>query len=126
MIYAEPAQIRQMMMWIKFSQPGQTIKSEFDPIDSCAYAIIPVMETGDYRITFPDPGEQARSSAREDEVILSVPAGKLEAFGNSMRRTQKMEEESVWRHFLLQPDFPRPDFYVKQYKKWGLDTKDNE
>lgn len=126
MIYAEPAQIRQMMMWIKFSQPGQPLKSEFDPIDSCAYSIIPVMENNDYRITFPDPGEQARAAAREDEVILSVPVAKLETFGNSMRRTQKMEEESVWRHTLMQPDFPRPDFYIEQYRKWGLETEEKK
>ena len=56
MVYAEPAQVRQMLMWVKFSEPGIHVTSEFDPIDSCSYSIVPVMETGEYRITFPDPG----------------------------------------------------------------------
>lgn len=124
LIYAEPAQIRQMMMWAKFSQPGQTLRSEFDPIGSCSYSIIPVMETGEYRITFPDPGEQARAAAREDEVIFSVPAAKLAAFGEAMESTQKREKESIWQHKLLVPDFPRPEFYTEQFRKWGLETED--
>ena len=125
LIYAEPAQIRRMLMWIKYAEPHRPVRSEFDPLGSCAFAITPVMESGEYRITFPDPGEQARASAREDEVILTVPGGKLAAFAEAMEHVQKHEEESIWRHNLVQPDFPRPEFYTGYFEKWGLETEEN-
>ncbi|MCJ7605157.1 MAG: DUF169 domain-containing protein, partial [Dehalococcoidales bacterium] len=123
LIYADPAQLRQMLMWIKFSEKA-TVISEFDPIDSCSYAVVPVMKKNEYRITIPDPGEYARTAAREDEMIFSVPAVKLQGFTEAMQRMQDMERGSVWRHIEMRPDFPRPEFYTDLFKKWGLDTEE--
>lgn len=123
LIYADPAQVRQILMWVKFSEKT-TVFSEFDPIDSCSYSVVPVMEKGEYRITIPDPGEYARTASREDELIFSVPAAKLQGFIESMERTQGMERDSIWRHIEMRPDFPRPDFYTNLFRKWGLDTEE--
>ena len=125
LVYAEPAQVRQMLVWIKMSQ-RTLVTTVFDPIDSCAYSIIPSMQTGEYRITFPDPGEQARAAAREDEVIFSIPAPKLPGFMEAFSRMKDMEKDSPWPHIVVTPDFPRPDFYAKQFKKWGLETGPKE
>jgi len=124
LIYANNAQLRDMISVVKFGEK-RLVKSEFDPIDSCVYSVVPVIEGGDYRITLPDPGEYSRAFAGDDEIIFSVPKNKIGALAEGLKRTAEMKKSADdWSHLLLRPDFPRPDFYKELFKKWGLDTED--
>src|SRR4030042_4907592 len=71
LIYSNTAQLREMIGVVKFQQKT-LVKSEFDPIDSCVYSVLPVLMGGQYRITLPDPGEYSRAFAGDDEIIFSV------------------------------------------------------
>jgi uncharacterized protein (DUF169 family) len=123
MIYSNTAQLRDMMMVVKF-QDKANIKSEFDPIDSCAYAIVPVIVNGQYRITLPDPGEASRAFAGDDEIIFSVPKDKLAGLAEGVKRmAENKKNPDDWSHLIMRPDFPRPDFYKDMFKKLGLDTE---
>jgi uncharacterized protein (DUF169 family) len=123
MIYSNTAQLRDMLMVAKF-QDKANIKSEFDPIDSCAYAIVPVITDGEYRITLPDPGEASRAFAGDDEIIFSVPKDKLDKLTEGVKRQAEMKKNpDDWSHYIMRPDFPRPDFYKDMFKKLGLDTE---
>jgi len=123
MVYSNAGQLREMIGIAKNIEKT-TIKSEFDPIDSCAYAIVPVIEKREYRVTLPDPGERSRAFAEDDEIIFSVPAEKLAGLVEGVKRsveTKKNPED--WSHLLLRPDFPRPPFYTELFRKWGLDVE---
>ena len=123
MIYSNTAQLRDMLMVAKFQEKAN-IQSEFDPIDSCAYAIVPVIKNNQYRITLPDPGEKSRALADDDEIILSVPKDRLEKLAEGVKRMADMKRNPEdWSHMLMRPDFPRPDFYKEIFKKLGLDTE---
>jgi uncharacterized protein (DUF169 family) len=122
-IYSNAAQLRDMLMVAKFQEKAN-IQSEFDPIDSCAYAIIPVIQNNQYRITLPDPGEKSRALADDDEIIFSVPKDRLEKLAEGIKRMAETKRNpDDWSHMLMRPDFPRPDFYDKIFKKLGLDTE---
>jgi uncharacterized protein (DUF169 family) len=124
LIYSNTAQLRDMIGVPKY-QEKTLVKSEFDPIDSCVYSVVPVITGGQYRITLPDPGEYARAMAGEDEIIFSVPQDKLEALVEGVKRSAEMKKNADdWSHLLLRPDFPRPDFYKELFKKWRLDVED--
>jgi uncharacterized protein (DUF169 family) len=124
LIYSNTAQLRDMIGVPKF-QDKTLVKSEFDPIDSCVYSVVPVILTGQYRITLPDPGEYSRAMAGEDEIIFSVPKGKLEGLVEGVKRNaERKRKAGDWSHLLLRPDFPRPDFYKDLFKKWGLDVEE--
>jgi uncharacterized protein (DUF169 family) len=124
LIYSNTAQLRDLISVVKF-QEKTLVKSEFDPIDSCIYSVVPVITGGQYRITLPDPGEYSRAMAGEDEIIFSVPKDKLEALVQGVKRSAEMKQKpDDWSHILLRPDFPRPDFYKELFKKWGLDVED--
>jgi uncharacterized protein (DUF169 family) len=123
MIYSNTGQLREMISVAKNLEKS-TIKSEFDPIDSCAYAIVPVVTQRQYRITLPDPGERARAFAEDDEIIFSVPAEKLAGLAEGVKRSIAMQKNpDDWSHLLLRPDFPRPSFYTDLFRKWGLDVE---
>ncbi len=123
LVYSNNAQLRNLLMIAKFQEKAN-IKSEFDPIDSCAYSIVPVITSGQYRITIPDPGEYSRAFAAEDEIIFSVPKDKLEGLMEGIKRMAEMRQnQDEWSHIIMRPDFPRPDFYKELFKKWGLDVE---
>ena len=124
LIYSNTAQLREMIGVVKFQQK-MLVKSEFDPIDSCVYSVLPVITGGQYRITLPDPGEYSRAFAGDDEIIFSVPKDKLESLVQGVKRSAEMKQNADdWSHLLLRPDFPRPDFYKELFKKWGLEVED--
>ena len=123
LIYSNTAQLRDMLSAVVF-QEKTLVKSEFNPIDSCVYAVVPVITGGQYRITLPDPGEYSRAFAGDDEIIFSVPKEKLAALVEGVKRAADMKKKPEdWSHLLLRPDFPRPDFYKELFKKWGLDVE---
>lgn len=124
LIYSNTAQLREMIGVPKF-QDKTLVKSEFDPIDSCVYSVVPVITGGQYRITLPDPGEASRAMAGDDEIIFSVPKDKLSGLVEGVRRSAEMKQRADdWAHIQLRPDFPRPDFYKELFKKWGLDVEE--
>ena len=123
LVYAEPAQVRELLMSVKF-EDGQLVESVFDPIDSCAWSVVPVIESGDYRITIPDPGEYARAAVREDEMIFSIPANKLPVVVTGLKRFAENRTGKDFGSIEMMPDFPRPEFYRRLFQKWGLDSED--
>jgi uncharacterized protein (DUF169 family) len=123
LIYCSNAQLREMIGIPKFADKTN-VKSEFDPIDSCVYSVVPTITSGQYRITLPDPGEYSRAFAGDDEIIFSVPRNKLEQLTEGLKRMAEMKNnQNEWSQLLLRPDFPRPDFYKELFEKWGLDKE---
>jgi len=121
LVYSNTAQMRTMLMAIKYKE-GRLVASEFDPIDSCVFSTVPVMLNRRYRLTLPDPGEFQRGMAGEDEIILSVPSEKLGDLVSALRRMEETGEGYTRFARDMRPDFPRPGFYKKLFKKWGLDA----
>jgi len=120
LIYANPAQTRMMIGAIK-SATGRLVETQLDVIDSCAYATVMPLLNGEYRVTFPDPGEYERALADEDEVILSVPGSRLEEFVTGLRNNdgRGFGYRLLNKEMLL--DFPRPPFYNELFELWGFD-----
>jgi uncharacterized protein (DUF169 family) len=122
LIYSNTAQLRSMLLAVKFKE-GYLVKSEFDPIDSCVYSVVPVILNGEYRITLPDPGEYERAMADEGEIILSVPKAKLGELVEELKSFDKMKMGYRYFNMQMTPDFPQPQFYKELFKMWGLDTE---
>jgi uncharacterized protein (DUF169 family) len=122
LVYCNTAQLRNLVSAVKTCEKS-LVYSEFDPIDSCVYSIVPVIEKNEYRITIPDPGEYERAMAGEDEMIFSMPKDKLPGLMGAIKQADEMR--SGYRHqtYSLMPDFGRPPFYTELFKKWGLDTE---
>ncbi len=123
LIYSNNAQLNNMLHALSFKGEGM-ISSPLYAIASCAFAVVPAL-SGQYCVTLPDPGELGRALAGEDEIIFSVPRGKLEGLTAQLKMFE--ERKFGYRHhaFLeMRPDFPRPDFYKKLFRECGLDADD--
>jgi uncharacterized protein (DUF169 family) len=121
LVYSNTAQLRSILMVVKQLEKAP-VSSIFDPIDSCVYAVVPVISTGQYRITLPDPGEFQRALAGEDEIIFSVPKNKISSLANGLADFDKMNHGYRQANLEMRPDFPQPEFYQQFFKDCGLDT----
>ena len=122
LIYSNTAQLRVMLMAIMY-KGGDRVTSEFNPLDSCIYSVVPVIQKGEYRITLPDPGDFQRALAAEDEIILSVPTDRVEELVMGLRHLEEIEHGYLQFSLEMRPNFPRPDFYNMLFEKWGLDAE---
>lgn len=120
LIYCNNAQLRSLLWAIK-NTTGKIVSTQLDAIDSCVYACVPPLQTGEYRVTLPDPGEYERAATGENEIILSVPGHRLDELVAGLHPfcEMGMGYSQFSREMLL--DFPRPEFYNSLYKIWGLD-----
>lgn len=123
MIYSNTGQLRQMLHVLSFIGEG-VINSPIYPVASCALSVVPAL-AGQSCVTLPDPGEVGRALAGEDEIIFSLPENKVT---NLVTQLKAFDERNMgYRHhsFLeMRPDFPRPEFYKKLFRKIGLDADD--
>jgi uncharacterized protein (DUF169 family) len=122
LIYANAAQLRSMLLAIKYKE-GILVSSQFDSINSCVYAVVDTMLTGQYRVNLPCAGEQQRAMPGEDELIFSVPRDKMEGLILELRQAEKMKAGYAYSSFEMRPDFPRPEFYKELFRIWELDVE---
>ncbi|NLO28896.1 MAG: DUF169 domain-containing protein [Actinobacteria bacterium] len=119
-IYSNNAQLRNILMAIKYKE-GVHVTSEFDPIDSCIYSLVPLMEgKQDYVITIPDPGEQERALTDENKIIFSLTRDKLKVLVEGLRHYDEIKLGYVHLTKLMQADFEQPQFYTLLFKRWGI------
>lgn len=114
------AELRTILMGIK-TQSGTTMKTEFDAIDSCVWGIVPALLSGEYRVSFPDPGDFQRAGTCEDDVILTVPKAKFGEFDRALDALNMMGLCHSSFNIGMEYDFARPPFYNRMFKEWGLD-----
>jgi uncharacterized protein (DUF169 family) len=117
LIYCNTAQLRSMTLSL---MADREINSYFFPI-SCAYSIVNPIQTGQYWIVIPDPGEYERALCGEDEMMFSIPRNKLEGFMENFRKTQESPIGYTRFNLAMRPDFPLPDVYKEMFKKLGMD-----
>jgi uncharacterized protein (DUF169 family) len=123
-IYSNTAQLRNMLMPLSYRNADEVDCELFPP--ACAYQVIPVMENGKYVVTLPDPGDYMRALAGEDEIILSVPAAKMEELLAGIRRMRENEWSFERTGMYMLHDFPQPPFYRMLFQRWGLSPEDSD
>jgi len=119
-IYSNNAQLRNILMAIKYKE-GVHVTSEFDPIDSCIYSLVPLVEgKQNYMITIPDPGEQERALTDENKIIFSLTKDKIKILVEGLRHYDEIKLGYVHLTKLMQADFEQPKFYTLLFKRWGI------
>jgi uncharacterized protein (DUF169 family) len=123
LIYSNAAQLRTILLAVKYKE-GTLVPSVFDPIDSCVFSIVPVLQSGEYRITIPDPGEYERALTGEDLIIFSVPGDKVETLMLGLGHFGEIKLGYTDLAMVMRPDFPQPEFYKMLFGMWGLDVQE--
>lgn len=119
-IYCNATQLRHMLFCLML-QNGTRVTSTLDPIWSCVHSVAPPLLTGECAVTVPDPGEFERGAVGDDEMMFSIPAGRMEELMYGVRHYESigMGYRSFGRE--LKGNFKQPPFYLEYFKRWGLD-----
>ncbi|MCL2401713.1 MAG: DUF169 domain-containing protein [Oscillospiraceae bacterium] len=120
LIYCNNAQLRSLV-WAAKLKMGRLVETQLDAIDSCIYACVPPILTGEYRVTLPDIGEYERAMADEDEIIFSVPGARIDELLDGLRSFYDRGAGYAHHQRDMVYDFPRPEFYNELFDMWGLD-----
>ena len=121
MIYCTPGQLRHLLLALRYLN-GTQVTSTLDPIGSCVHSVVPSLLRGDCAVTIPDPGDFERAGAREDEIILTVPAGRLKELMDGLYHFEEIGRGFRRFNPVVQPDFEQPPFYKEYFRRWGLDA----
>jgi len=125
LVYSNTAQLSSMLLAMKYKEVI-LVTSDFDPLRSCVFSIVPVILNSQFRITLPDTGEQYRTMSGEDEIIFSVPRDKIKELVMGLWHFEEQNHGYVHRYshldFGMQPDFPQPEHYIKIFKEWGIEA----
>jgi uncharacterized protein (DUF169 family) len=118
-IYSNTAQLRALLLSMNHEAMLQVDGRFFPP--SCAHAVVTPMLKGGYWVVLPDPGEYQRAHCDEGEMMFAVPAAKMAGLLTDLNKFQVQGFAYRNNNYLILPDFPRPDFYKKMFKEWGLE-----
>jgi uncharacterized protein (DUF169 family) len=121
-IYCNATQLRQMLFGMMLKN-GYRVTSTLDPVWSCVHSVVPSLLNGECEVTVPDFGEYQRGAITDDEMMLTIPTGKMEEMMSGVYNYDKMGlgYRSIGRE--IKGDFQQPPFYKEYFKKWGLDTQ---
>lgn len=121
MFYCNPAQLRHMLFSLMHKQ-GRRVTSTLDPLWSCVLSIVPSLLNGTCEVTIPDPGDYERAATADEEIILTVPAGRMQELMDGIYHYEKMGMGFRSFGHALKGDFQQPPYYLQYFKQWGLDT----
>jgi uncharacterized protein (DUF169 family) len=122
-IYCNASQLRHMLFSLMLPK-GYRVNSTLDPVWSCIHSVVPSLLTGECKVTVPDFGEYLRGAVSDNEMMLTIPTGKMEEMMSGIYKYDKtgMGYRNIGRE--LKGDFQQPSFYREYFKQWGLDTQD--
>ena len=113
-------QMRSLLSAVKFRN-GKMLDVKLDPIDSCIHTLVTSFLTKDYTIALPDPGEQERALTGKNEIIMAVPAEKLDDLMAGISLPWFRHNSDLELPDEMEFDFPRPPFYNKVVALWGME-----
>jgi uncharacterized protein (DUF169 family) len=119
-IYCDTDQLRTLLLMLKMEERSQIGTDLFPP--SCAYAVVPPILNGLYRVVLPDPGEHSRALTLAGEMILAVPTGKLGELVESLEKHQ--HDDARFASMAMRPDFRQPELYKKIFEGWGMEHEE--
>ena len=120
LVYLRPAQLRSMLMSVKY-KTGELLECKLYSVDSCVHSTIPVIKSGKYNVTVPDPGEYERGLTDEDEMIFSAPGNRLAELVEGLTLLAKRGFGYRQLFMEMNADFPRPLCYHNLFNMLGLD-----
>ncbi|MBN2318828.1 MAG: DUF169 domain-containing protein [Acidobacteria bacterium] len=120
-IYCNATQLRHML-FAMILKNGYRVTSTLDPLWSCVHSVVPSLLTGECEVTVPDPGEFERGAVGDDEMMLTVPAGRMEEMMSGVYHYEKMGMGYRSFSHMITGNFKQPPVYEEYFKRWGLDA----
>lgn len=118
-LYSNTAQMRGLIMFLHFTQKEDELQYHFFP-PVCSYLMVPVINNQKYMVALPDPGEHMRALSGEDEIIVSIPASKMDDIIKGQKKSEEFMQGYRDVNYMMNYNFPLPPLYQDLFKRWGM------
>jgi len=118
-IYCNPAQLTQLL-FVKNWMDGVDVETRLSGHAACVYAVVPTIQTGGWQVTSPCRGDRTRALARDDEMIVTIPAADLLEVAEGLLEAQK-ERHGLPLPLTMKPDYDLPPAYATIGRMMGMD-----
>jgi uncharacterized protein (DUF169 family) len=112
-VYCDSTQLCLLLLGREYKD-GYNLKCEISGHAACVYGVIPAIKTGECQVAVPCRGDHYRAMAGDEEMIFSVPRGKLEDLMLGLRVIEKTGSKLPVGYSFL-PEYP----LLESYKKIG-------
>ena len=116
-IYCDSAQLSLLLLGREY-RDGYNLKCALSSHAACVYGVVPAVQTGECQVAIPCRGDHYRAMAGDDEVIFTVPQGKLEELVAGLRYVNSMGSK-LPKGYTLHPEYPLLESYEKIAKMMG-------
>jgi uncharacterized protein (DUF169 family) len=121
-IYCDSAQLRCLLVSLKYKE-GERVTSTLEPGGACVQSTVPAITSGECQVAVPCGGDRRFGLAKDDEMIFTVPAGKLE---DLMQGLKTLDEKDAM--FPIKPgsriEYPLNESYIRVGKEIGMEVHD--
>jgi hypothetical protein len=119
-IYCDSAQLLKLLLGIAYKD-GRDITTVLGGHAACVYVVVPAMLKGECQVAVPCRGDRGRAGTQDDEVIFSVPKGKIGdlAFGLEQDGTG-----SIPTRFSMMPEYMLSPSYAEMARLMGMKKSD--
>jgi len=119
MIYCDSAQLTQLIMAKQYTSTDETITARMSANAVCVYAILPVVQNGEYQVTVPCPGDRSRAMAQDDELVFTAPKEKLEDVVLGLRNSYD-QGVGLGKSLTLMPEYELYEPYARIGEMLGI------
>lgn len=118
MLYCNSAQLSLLLLG-RECKDGFNLKCSLSSHAACVYAVVPAIQSGECQVALPCRGDRYEAMAGDDEIIFTVPKGKLEDL--IMGLSYVCETGSrLPKGYEMKPELGMPESYIKIGKMLGM------
>jgi uncharacterized protein (DUF169 family) len=117
-MYRDAAQLGTLLL-AAASKEGRELTCTVGAKGACVYAVVAPMQSGNYQVTVPCPGDRRRAAAQPNEMIFSLPMRKMEDLLISLRYLEPYRYQLPFR-YIMQAEGQLWQNYVEMGRKMGM------
>ena len=111
MIYCDSSQLCLLLLGREY-RDGYNLKCEISGHAACVYGVVPAVRSGECQVAVPCRGDHYRAMAGDEEMMFTVPRGKLDDLMLGLRSIEKTGSRLPMGYSFL-PEYPLPESYKK-------------
>jgi uncharacterized protein (DUF169 family) len=117
LVYCDSTQLSLLLLGREYKDGGN-LKCNISGHAACVYGVIPAIQSGQCQVAVPCRGDRYRAMAGDEEMIFTVPRGRLHDLILGLRHVQK-NGSKLPRGYSVQPEYPLLEAYDKIGKMMG-------
>ena len=120
MIYCNSVQLSLLLLGREYKD-GFNLKCSLSSHAACVYGVVPVIQSGECQVAVPCRGDRYGAMAGDDEMVFTVPGGRLEDLIMGLRQVYETDSK-LPRGYKMQPEYKLPESYAKIGEMLGMDV----